>query len=136
MDKNNQLGHIIYTKTQNFLLEFWCGRLWVAAHDFHMNLLFFVLFCFFFFSPLTMNHVKVVSLVTISVSLGSAFCVFPNGCVFLVSLIHCSRNPQVATTTIKLGPTALFTHLKIILLQCFQFLVFSNKRYPNRPVCF
>ena len=28
-----------------------------------------------------------------------------------------------------MGPTILFTHLKIILLQCFQFLV--NKRYPN-----
>ena len=30
----------------------------------------------------------------------------------------------------------LFTHLKIILLQCFQFLVFSfqqNKLYPNGP---
>ena len=27
---------------------------------------------------------------------------------------------------IKMGPTALFTHLKIILLQCFQFSVFSK----------
>ena len=26
----------------------------------------------------------------------------------------------------KLGPMALFTHLKIILLQCFQFLVISG----------
>ena len=35
-----------------------------------------------------------------------------------------------------MGPVALFTHLKIILLQYFQFLVFSfqfqeNKFYPN-----
>ena len=28
----------------------------------------------------------------------------------------------------------LFTHLKIILLQYFQFSVFSNKWYPNRPL--
>ena len=32
---------------------------------------------------------------------------------------------------INLSPTILFTHLKIILLQCFQFSV--NKRYPNTP---
>ena len=35
---------------------------------------------------------------------------------------------------LKLGLTALLTHLKIILLQYFQFLVFSNKWYPNRPL--
>ena len=32
---------------------------------------------------------------------------------------------------------AFFTHLKIILLQCFQFSVFSfskNKFYPNGPL--
>ena len=28
---------------------------------------------------------------------------------------------------------ALVKYLKIILLQCFQFSVFSNKRYLNRP---
>ena len=40
-----------------------------------------------------------------------------------------------------MGPTILFTHLKIILLQCFQFSVFSfqfsvfsnNKLNPNGP---
>ena len=35
-----------------------------------------------------------------------------------------------------MGPTILFTHLKIILLQYFQFLVFSfsnNKFNPNKP---
>ena len=37
-----------------------------------------------------------------------------------------------AKITLKLGLMALFTHLKIILLQCFQFSVFSNKRYSNR----
>ena len=28
----------------------------------------------------------------------------------------------------------LFTHLKIISLQCFQFSIFSNKRYSNKPL--
>ena len=28
----------------------------------------------------------------------------------------------------------LLKHLKIILLQCFQFSVFSNKWYSNRPL--
>ena len=37
---------------------------------------------------------------------------------------------------LKMGPTVLFTHLKIILLQRFQFSVSSfskNKLYPNGP---
>ena len=37
---------------------------------------------------------------------------------------------------LKMGPTVLFTHLKIILLQYFQFLVFNfsnNKFNLNRP---
>ena len=36
--------------------------------------------------------------------------------------------------TLFTGHTTLFTHLKIILLQCFQFSVFNfskNKLYPN-----
>ena len=54
---------------------------------------------------------------------------------FSVSLVHYSRDLQVqnsATFSLKLGPTAPFTHLKIILLQCFQF---CNKQYPNKPIC-
>ena len=48
--------------------------------------------------------------------------------VFSVGPLHCSRDPQIWKNTnvkLKLGPTALFTHLKIMLLQCFQFLVFN-----------
>ena len=34
-----------------------------------------------------------------------------------------------------MGPTILFTHLKIIFLQCFQFSVFSNNKFnPNTPI--
>ena len=45
-------------------------------------------------------------------------------CIFSVDPVHCSWDPEVqiaANFSLKLGPTALFTHLKIILLQCFQF---------------
>ena len=57
-------------------------------------------------------------------------------CIFSVDPVHCSRDPQVqilANFSLKLGLTALFTHLKIILLQYFQFSVFNNKQYLNRP---
>ena len=45
--------------------------------------------------------------------------------------IHCLRTVQYCSYTVhvlkilKMGPTILFTHLNIILLQCFQFSVFS-----------
>ena len=48
--------------------------------------------------------------------------------VFWLSPVYCSQDPQVwknVNLTLKLGLTALFTRLKIILLQCFQFSVFS-----------
>ena len=34
----------------------------------------------------------------------------------------------------KIELITLFTHLKIILLQCFQFSIFNNKQYLNRPL--
>ena len=40
------------------------------------------------------------------------------------ALVHYSRTHKfhfLAIFLLKMGPTALFTHLKIILLQCFQF---------------
>ena len=46
-----------------------------------------------------------------------------------MGFMHCSRDPQVrnsANFKLKLGPTALFTYLKIILLQFFQFSVISG----------
>ena len=46
---------------------------------------------------------------------------------FSVSPMHYSRDPQILYSTkktLKLCFTVLFTHLKIILLQYFQFLVF------------
>ena len=46
--------------------------------------------------------------------------------------MHCSQDsqlPYLEKKKFKIGPTALFTHLKMILLQCFQFLVFSKINY-------
>ena len=52
--------------------------------------------------------------------------------VFPVGLVHCSRDPQTFFLTkfsLKMSLTALFTHLKINLLQCFQFSVLSKISY-------
>ena len=59
---------------------------------------------------------------------------------FLVGPMHCSQDPQVffsLKTTLKLGPTPLFTHLKIILLQYFQFSIVSGIHTdPKKPSFF
>ena len=42
--------------------------------------------------------------------------------------VYCSRTHKfhfLSIFSLNMGPTALFTHLKIILLQCFQFSVFN-----------
>ena len=64
--------------------------------------------------------------------LGSAFYAFPSGRVFFfffcMDLMHYLHDPQIrnsVTFSLKLDLTILFTHLKIILLQCFQFSVFN-----------
>ena len=49
--------------------------------------------------------------------------------IFSVGSMHCSQDPQVrknANVKLKLDPTVLFTHLKIILLQYFKFSVISG----------
>ena len=49
--------------------------------------------------------------------------------------VHYSRTHKFhfsVTFSLKMSPTVLFTHLKIILLQCF--LVFSFQLYPNGPL--
>ena len=50
------------------------------------------------------------------------------------ALVHCSRSHKLhflSTFSLKMGPTALFTHLKIILLQYFQFSVFSFSKISS-----
>ena len=61
--------------------------------------------------------------------LGSAFCTFPSGAFFVCGSHALFTGPAstfLAKTTLKLDPTTLFTYLKIILLQCFQFSVISG----------
>ena len=49
--------------------------------------------------------------------------------------VHKTRKYEIQQKKpLKLGPTQYYLYLKIILLQCFQFLVFSNKQYTNRPL--
>ena len=45
------------------------------------------------------------------------------------AFVHCSQTHKFyfeATFSLKIGLTTLFTHLKIILLQCFQFSVLAK----------
>ena len=54
-----------------------------------------------------------------------------------VGPVHYSRTHKFyfsATFSLKMSPTVLFTHLKIILLQCFS--VFSFQLYPNGPLIY
>ena len=48
--------------------------------------------------------------------------------------MHCSRTHKfhfLSIFSLKMGLTTLFTHLKIILLQCFQFSVFSFSKISS-----
>ena len=55
--------------------------------------------------------------------------------------VHCSRTHKfhfLSIFSLKMGPTVLFTHLKIFLLQCFQFSVFSFSKISSiqtHPQC-
>ena len=60
------------------------------------------------------------------------FTVMNSECIVHALCWHCLRIKKI----LKMSPTVLFTHLKTILLQCFQFSVFSfsnNKLNPNGP---
>ena len=49
--------------------------------------------------------------------------------------VYCLRSHKLhflTTFLLKMSPTILFTHLKIILLQCFS--VFGFQLYPNGPL--
>ena len=48
--------------------------------------------------------------------------------------VHCSRTHKfhfLSIFSLNMGPTVLFTHLKIILLQCFKFSVFSFSKISS-----
>ena len=51
--------------------------------------------------------------------------------------LYCLRTHKFhtsATSSLKMGPTLLFTHLKIILLQYFSVSIFIFQLYPNGPL--
>ena len=71
----------------------------------------------------------------ISICLGSAFLSWSIFFMWIRYTIHrIYKYLYLAIFSLKSGLMTLITHLKIILLQYFQFsvLVFSNKQYPNR----
>ena len=83
----------------------------------------------FFSFPKRKNISKDFWLVILRVSLDSNRLQILRVYVFFLGLMNRSRDPQVqnlAKSTLKLGPTALFIHLKIILLQYFQFSAISG----------
>ena len=50
----------------------------------------------------------------------------------LLCTVHGSHKSHFSTTfSLKMGPTILFTHLKIILLQCFHILVFNFSKISS-----
>ena len=65
-------------------------------------------------------------------------CICVGSCVFCVGSVHRSQGPQVRISvkfSLKLGPTILFTHLKIILLHCFQFQFITINNIQTAPRC-
>ena len=54
--------------------------------------------------------------------------------VYLGTVHKTHKHQFSATFSLKMGPTVLFTHLKFILLQCFQFSVFRFQLYLNGPI--
>ena len=54
--------------------------------------------------------------------------------ITLFITVHGTHNHFIQKNILKMGPMVLFTYLKIILLQYFQFSIFNfnkNKLYPN-----
>ena len=83
------------------LIQFSTLHTCLDTNEMHLCLRFFLFFCFCF-----EKHISV------------AVVVFP------ADPMYCSRDPQTSFSTklsLKIGLMALFTHLKIILLQYFQF---------------
>ena len=83
--------------------------------------------------------------VWIPLNVASTYCVFNIFHFFFlhvnsnITWFYCVGDKKHYSCTVYalfMGPTTLFTHLKIILLPCFQFSIFSfsnNKFNPNWP---
>ena len=96
----------------NMCIEYVFGSVSRLLHLFF--LLFFLFFFFFFFFHFTYFALGQGTIITVQ------YCL----CTVSVLFIHCS-NTVHTFKNIKNCLTVLFTYLKIILLQCFQFSVFS-----------
>ena len=69
-----------------------------------------------------------------SLRLGSAFCRFPNGCVFnlwVSCTVHGTHKNEIQQFFFKTGFYGTIHTFKNYFTTLFS--VFSNKRYPNRP---
>ena len=51
-----------------------------------------------------------------------------------VYYLQVSQVQNLTKSILKLSIMVLFTHLKIILLRYFKFLIFNNMQYPNRSL--
>ena len=90
-------------------MPIWIGLIAPMHFEFHIS--------FFFFFSTRMNSNNTI--------LAHGFTVQETKCT-----VHKTYNHFILKKKkLKIGPTALFTHLKIILLQCFQFSVFSKISY-------
>ena len=90
-------------------------RLWAPHPRFSLHVFYFF---FFFFLPAFVDFGRQILV------LWTVYTLFTH----YAYIVHVLKN-------IKMGLTILFTHLKIILLQCFQFLVFSNNKFnTNTPI--
>ena len=87
----------------------------------------FVLF-FFFFSRILEKRIYCSCTVHWTVTVNVDFSAVNSASVY------CSWTHKFhfsATFSLKMGPTVLFTHLKIILLLCFQFSIFSFNKISS-----
>ena len=92
----------------------------------------FLHFFFFFFFPAAAHSIRGQRLLFIWTVAGNCwlFNFFYQFCdPWTVHGTH--KSHFWVTFSLKLGPTLLFTYLKIILLQCFQFSVFSFSKISS-----
>ena len=118
-------------------------RVWIQLIPAFAFLCFFsFLFFFFFFLPAVVFDFSTCSLYTFH---QLVYCSQQNkrwsAHQWVPLTVYGPHKHHFSTTfLLKMDTTALFTHLKIILLQCFQFSIsatfsFSNnKLYPNGPL--
>ena len=123
----------MYIRDDKSWLQVLCSSIkfnygWVWIQLLRLRLRFFTLF---FFSPAadSFREQRLLFMWTVA------------GNCWLFSLFISSVGPWIVygthkshflvTFSLKLGPTILFTHLKIILLQCFQFSVFSFSKISS-----